>query len=49
MTKQDREEFIAYLRACTDAQVQGVLEKERAAGRMYYVRLAQDELNRRLK
>lgn len=47
MTKKDREEFVAYLRACTDRQVYGVLEKERAAGRRAYVELAKAELERR--
>lgn len=47
MTKQDRREFQAYLRACTDAQVWGVLEKEELAGREDYVELARNEAERR--
>lgn len=47
MTSQDRQEFKAYLKACTDNQVYGVLEKEQAAGRQDYVELAQAELERR--
>lgn len=33
MTREDRIDFQMYLRNCTDQQVYGVLEKERAAGR----------------
>ena len=40
MTAQDIREFRLYLRACTDAQVLGVLEKEREAGRDDYAELA---------
>jgi hypothetical protein len=29
----DLEDFAAYLRQCTDAQIQGVYDTERAAGR----------------
>lgn len=47
MTKKDREEFIAYLRACTDKQVQGVFEKETSAGRRAYANLARQEAERR--
>lgn len=47
MTAKDRREFKEYLRNCTDNQVYGVLEKERAAGRHEYAELAQDELERR--
>jgi hypothetical protein len=43
MNKQDKEEFVAYLRACTDSQVYGVLEKESVAGRVDYVDLAKAE------
>jgi hypothetical protein len=46
-SERDKREFEAYLRACTDAQVQGVLEKERAANRKYFVRLAKLELDYR--
>jgi hypothetical protein len=52
-SERERREFEAYLRACTDAQVQGVLEKEHAANRHHLVRLAKSELayraNRRIK
>lgn len=47
MTSDDRKEFIDYLRACTDRQVYGVLEKEETAGREDYAALARDELERR--
>ncbi|WP_186214567.1 hypothetical protein [Burkholderia gladioli] len=47
MTSKDRQEFIQYLRNCTDNQVHGVLEKENAAGREDYAELAQAELERR--
>ncbi|WP_157641872.1 hypothetical protein [Burkholderia ubonensis] len=47
MSAQDRREFNAYLRNCTDRQVQGVLEKEQAAGRKGYSDLAQAELEHR--
>lgn len=47
MTNQDRTEFVAYLQACTDSQVRGVLEKEREAKRKDYVDLAKAELERR--
>jgi hypothetical protein len=47
MTHSDRDEFKQYLVACTDAQVRGVMEKERAAGRPAYFLLAEQEANRR--
>lgn len=47
MKSQDRDEFVAYLKACTDAQVQGVFEKEQAAGRKDYAELAKQEAERR--
>lgn len=47
MTEDDRREFKEYLRNCTDRQVYGVLEKEKAAGREDYAQLARDELQRR--
>ena len=43
MTESDREEFIAYLKGCTDRQVVGVYEKEMAAGRKDYAELAKHE------
>lgn len=47
MTNKDRKEFIAYLRACTDSQVEGVYEKERMARRFDYAQLAAEEAARR--
>lgn len=47
MKPKDRREFRAYLAACTDAQVQGVYEKEHAAGREDYAALACEEAARR--
>ena len=47
LTERDREEFVEYLEQCTDAQVHGVIEKERSAGRPEYVKLAKQELERR--
>lgn len=47
MNKKDKNEFRAYLRQCTDRQVQGVYEKERDAGREDYAELAKDEGHRR--
>lgn len=47
LTKREREEFQLYLENCTDAQVHGVIEKERAASRPEYVKLAKRELERR--
>jgi hypothetical protein len=47
MSKQDVAEFRAYLRCCSDAQVRGVYEKERDAGRRAYAQLAVEEGLRR--
>jgi len=47
ITAQDIKEFNAYLRNCTDAQVQGVYEKERTAGRDVYAELAAEAANSR--
>lgn len=47
MTSKDKANFQAYLEACTDRQVQGVYEKERAAGRRGYANLAKVEAARR--
>ena len=47
MTAQDIREFNAYLRACTDRQLQGVLEKETGGRRETYAALAEAELARR--
>jgi hypothetical protein len=43
----DIREFCSYLRNCTDAQVRGVYEKEKRAGRDAYVALAEVEAQRR--
>lgn len=45
----DRDSFKLYLQQCTDAQVEGVIEKERKAGRKTYLRLAEEEKQRRAK
>ena len=47
MTSADKKDFRLYLRQCTDAQVLGVYEKEKAAGRRAYAELARDEQARR--
>ena len=47
MTAQDEREFRGYLRQCSDRQVIGVYEKERAASRTDYMRLAEIEAARR--
>lgn len=47
MNKQDKEGFEAYLKACTDAQVIGVMKKEQAAGRTEYSMLAEIEARER--
>lgn len=49
MTRKDRDEFRAYLKACTDAQVEGVWEKEMAAGRRDYAELAMQEKSLRAR
>lgn len=45
MTPQDTEEFLMYLEACTDRQLEGVLEKEKAAGREEYATLTQKAID----
>lgn len=47
VTEQDKTEMAAYLRNCTDQQVRGVYEKEHAANRRTYARLAVEEGLRR--
>jgi hypothetical protein len=47
MTTQDREEFRAFLRDCTDSQVARVYQIERQAGRRGYAGLALSEAMRR--
>lgn len=44
LTAHDAEQFMEYLRNCTDAQVQGVFDKESKAGRRTYAKLAEIEL-----
>lgn len=41
--RQDKRDFGAYLKQCTDSQVRGVYEKERDAGRATYAELARHE------
>lgn len=43
MNQDDRDDFVQYLKACTDNQVRGVFEKEKAAGRDDYAELAKHE------
>lgn len=43
MTKADQADFTQYLKGCTDNQVRGVYEKEKAAGRDEYAELAKHE------
>lgn len=47
MTSQERKNFKEYLRNCTNAQVQGVYDKEKAAGREEEMELAIEEAERR--
>lgn len=47
LSSRDIAEFLQYLYACTDAQVEGVLEKETAAGREAYAELARHVLRGR--
>jgi hypothetical protein len=47
VTEWDRSEFRSYLWTCTDAQVRGVHELERVAGRRVYIELAREEAKRR--
>ena len=47
MTGQEQQEFLQYLRQCTDRQVQGVYDKEKEAGRDDYAELAVQEAERR--
>jgi hypothetical protein len=46
-TNRQLAEFASYLRQCTNDQVIGVYEKERAAHRRTYERLAREEVIRR--
>jgi len=47
ISKSDRADFAAYLRQCSDTQVQGVFEKEKRARRQVCVNLARAEAARR--
>lgn len=47
ISKQDKDDFTAYLQRCTDTQVLGVYEKERNAGRRAYAKIARAEAQRR--
>jgi hypothetical protein len=47
LSASDKREFIAYLKVCTDRQVEGVFEKESEAGRNAYADLAKQELRNR--
>lgn len=47
MDSKERENFRQYLRNCTDRQVQGVYDKEKAAGREEEMDLAVAEAERR--
>ena len=47
ITANDVREFCFYLQNCSDAQVRGVCEKEKKAGRDVYVALAEVEAQRR--
>lgn len=47
LTADEIRDFSAYLRNCTDSQVQGVYDKEIEAGRTAYAELAVIEAGRR--
>jgi hypothetical protein len=47
MNAEDMREFRGYLKNCTDRQVQGVYDREKAAGRDDYAELAIAEAERR--
>lgn len=47
MNAQEMREFRNYLKQCTNAQVQGVYDKEKEAGRDDYAELAIAEAERR--
>jgi len=44
---KDIREFRLYLKQCTDRQVEGVFEREKAAGRETYMELARAEAEHR--
>jgi hypothetical protein len=41
--RREASEFRAYLRACTDRQVQGVYDREKDAGRTKFATMAREE------
>lgn len=47
LSAADIADFSAYLKNCTDRQVQGVYDKEMAAGRRIYAQLAVADAERR--
>lgn len=47
MTAEEQRQFEMYLQNCSDAQLQGVFEKERAAGRQEEVKLVRQEARAR--
>jgi hypothetical protein len=47
VTARDRQEFEDFCRQATDAQLRGIYEKEKAAGRHLYAKLAENEAYRR--
>ena len=47
ISQSDRDDFKGYLRGISADQVRGVYEKEKAANRRVYTRLAADEAQRR--
>lgn len=46
-SQSDRKEFAAFCRQATDSQLLAIHEKEKAARRQAYARLAQEEAARR--
>lgn len=47
ISAKDIREYMAYLKICTDRQVQGCYEKEKAAGREDYAALCEIEADNR--
>lgn len=47
MTRSEKNDFARFCRNATDAQVEGIIEKEREAGRKGYQRIAEAERDRR--
>lgn len=44
---EDMEDFMGYLKQCTNAQVRGVYEKEKKANRIHFAVLARAEAEKR--